>query len=292
MKKGKIIILSGPSGVGKGTVNKQLAQDKSLKLVQSVSMTTRAPRPGEVDGVNYFFVDREKFLQEIANGELIEYAEFIGNFYGTPRKAVYDQIDSGKNVILEIEVIGATQVLKKEKPENLVSIFLMPPNLKVLETRLRGRNTEADEIVKQRLDKALLEIPLKHKYQYAIQIDSVENCIEKIKEVLKKENAIEDFTPEQSWFYKLRNNITKEVEESYLFFVENWHENVREVAGEKIDKDFDVKNYLIDVLTDKIYKDTLERGMLMSFADADFVKNKVERAMLDINFFSIDSAKN
>ncbi|WP_250638290.1 hypothetical protein [Spiroplasma clarkii] len=96
MKKGKIVILSGPSGVGKGTVNKALAMDKSLKLVQSISMTTRAPRPGEVDGVNYFFVSREKFLKAIENDELIEYAEFIGNFYGTPRKPVYDQINSGK----------------------------------------------------------------------------------------------------------------------------------------------------------------------------------------------------
>ncbi|WP_250638291.1 hypothetical protein [Spiroplasma clarkii] len=164
----------------------------------------------------------------------------------------------------------------------------MPPNLKVLKSRLRGRATEPDAIVKQRLDKALLEIPLKHKYQYVIEIDSVENCTAKVKEVLTKEDAIEDFSPEQSWYYKLHDNVASEVEENYLFFVENWRENAQLVGGINRATDFDFKKHLIDILTNNIYRDTLARGMLMSFADVEFVKNKVERAMLDIDFFNVE----
>ncbi|QEH62191.1 guanylate kinase [Spiroplasma chinense] len=286
-KKGKIIILSGPSGVGKGTVNKALRQDPSLNLVQSVSMTTRPPRPGEIDGIDYFFVDRETFKDAIQHDELIEYAEFIGNYYGTPRKTVHKKIENGENVILEIEVIGATQVLKKEKPENLVSIFLMPPSLKALEQRLRRRGTEKEEIIKQRLDKALLEIPLKHKYQYVIEIDSVDNAVAKVREVLTKEDTL-SVSKDKSYYAKLKKQVDRIVEEQYNFFVENWKENVEKVGGDKIAADFDFKNYLVDILTDKTYYHVLANEELTILNNDEFVESIVEHFMIDVNFFSIE----
>ncbi|AUM62914.1 guanylate kinase [Spiroplasma monobiae] len=286
-KQGKIIILSGPSGVGKGTINKELAQDKSLNLVQSISMTTRAPRPGEVDGVNYFFVDKDAFKDAIQHNELIEHAEFIDNYYGTPRKTVYDKIANGENVILEIEVIGATQVLKKEKPENLVSIFLMPPSLKALEQRLRKRGTEKEEIIKQRLDKALLEIPLKHKYQYIIEIDSVENAVAKVKEVLAKENTL-SVDPSTSKYFKLKTKVAEIVTDQYEFFVNNWRENVKKVGGDSIDPSFDFKNYLVELLTDKTYAHVLASEDLNILDNSEFIETIVEHFMIDVNFFSIE----
>ncbi|WP_339030277.1 guanylate kinase [Spiroplasma endosymbiont of Cantharis nigra] len=286
-KQGKIIILSGPSGVGKGTINKELAQDKSLNLVQSISMTTRAPRPEEIDGVNYYFVDKDAFKDAIQHNELIEYAEFINNYYGTPRKVVYDKIAKGENVVLEIEVIGATQVLKKEKPENLVSIFLMPPSLKALEQRLRKRGTEKEEIIKQRLDKALLEIPLKHKYQYVIEIDSVENAVAKVKEVLTKENTL-SIDPSESKYFKLKNKVSEIVTGQYQYFVNNWKENVEKVGGEEISENFDFKNYLVDLLTNKTYAHVLASQDLNVLEDSSFVEATVEQFMIDVNFFSIE----
>ncbi len=286
-KQGKIIILSGPSGVGKGTINKELAQDKSLNLVQSISMTTRAPRPEEVDGVNYYFVDKDAFKDAIQHNELIEYAEFINNYYGTPRKVVYDKIAKGENVVLEIEVIGATQVLKKEKPENLVSIFLMPPSLKALEQRLRKRGTEKEEIIKQRLDKALLEIPLKHKYQYVIEIDSVENAVAKVKEVLTKENTL-SIDPSESKYFKLKNMVSEIVTGQYQYFVNNWKENVEKVGGEEISENFDFKNYLVELLTNKTYAHVLASQDLNVLENSSFVEATVEQFMIDVNFFSIE----
>ncbi|QBQ08024.1 guanylate kinase [Spiroplasma gladiatoris] len=286
-KKGKIIILSGPSGVGKGTINKELRKDKSLNLVQSVSMTTRPARPGEIDGVDYFFVDKETFKDAIQHDELIEYAEFIGNYYGTPRKTVYDKINHGENVILEIEVIGATQVLKKEKPENLVSIFLMPPSLKSLEQRLRRRGTEKEEIIKKRLDKALLEIPLKHKYQYVIEIDNVDNAVAKVKDVLTKEGTLL-ISKNQSKFNLLRNEVNNVVKENYMFFVDNWRENVERINTIKIPEGFDFKNYLVDLLTNKIYAHVLANEELLILENRDFIESIMEHLMIDVNFFSIE----
>ncbi|AGR42397.1 guanylate kinase [Spiroplasma diminutum] len=286
-KKGKIIILSGPSGVGKGSINKELAQDKSLNLVQSISMTTRPPRPGEIEGVNYYFVDKETFKDAIQHNELIEYAEFIDNYYGTPRKTVHDKINNGENVILEIEVVGATQVLKKEKPENLVSIFLMPPSLKALEQRLRKRGTEKEEIIKQRLDKALLEIPLKHKYQYIIEIDSVENAVAKVKEVLTKENTLK-IDQSQSKYFKLKNKVEQIVSEEYEFFVNNWKENVQKVGEQVISENFDFKNYLVELLTDKTYAHVLANEDLEILESSEFISTIVEHFMIDVNFFSIE----
>ena len=157
-----LIILSGPSGVGKGTVREELFKDDSLNLSYSISMTTRKPRPTETDGVDYFFVDEKSFVDKIAQGGLLEWARFVGNYYGTPKDNVDRLLDEGKNVVLEIEVQGALQVMKK-CPDAL-TIFLVPPSLEELERRIRGRRTESEDIVKERLDKARKEIQTKDEY--------------------------------------------------------------------------------------------------------------------------------
>ena len=156
MKKGLLIILSGPSGVGKGTVREQLFKEESLNLAYSISMTTRYKRPGERDGIDYFFVDVDTFKEKIAQGELLEYAQFVGNYYGTPKAHVEQLLNEGKNVVLEIEVQGALQVM--EKVPDALTIFLVPPSMEELEKRIRGRRTEAEDVIKERLDKARREI--------------------------------------------------------------------------------------------------------------------------------------
>ncbi|WP_338969549.1 guanylate kinase [Spiroplasma endosymbiont of Labia minor] len=296
-KRGKIIILSGPSGVGKGSVNKFLFEDKLLKLNYSVSMTTRSKRPGEINGVNYFFVSREEFYKAIENNDLIEYAEFIGNFYGTPRKYVYDKIENGENVVLEIEVIGATQVLKKENPNDIISLFLMPPSLSILQERLFSRGTEEVDVVKQRLEKALLEIPLKYKYDYVIENDNLENTIAKIKDVLQKEN-ITNYNTLESVFNKLRKIITTIVEVKYMFFVENWRFNL-DLLGENKEpsertmeetlalNDDEFKIKLINTLTDAAYHEILAHGKLDNLLNKEIIEQLCERLMLEINFFTI-----
>ena len=169
MKRGLLIILSGPSGVGKGTVREQLFKEESLNLAYSISMTTRYKRPGEKEGIDYFFVDVDTFKKKIEQGELLEYAQFVGNYYGTP-KAYGDQLlDEGKNVVLEIEVQGALQVMKKV-PDAL-TIFLVPPSMEELEKRIRGRRTEAEDVIKERLDKARREIATKDQYKHVVNDD-------------------------------------------------------------------------------------------------------------------------
>lgn len=151
MKRGLLIILSGPSGVGKGTVREQLFKEESLNLAYSISMTTRYKRPGEKEGIDYFFVDVDTFKKKIEQGELLEYAQFVGNYYGTPKAYVDQLLDEGKNVVLEIEVQGALQVMKKV-PDAL-TIFLVPPSMEELEKRIRGRRTEAEMLLKNVLIK-------------------------------------------------------------------------------------------------------------------------------------------
>ena len=166
MKRGLLIILSGPSGVGKGTVRELFMNNPDLNLAYSISMTTRSPRNQEKDGVDYFFVTREYFEEAIEKGELLEYAEFVGNYYGTPAYYVDKLRDEGKNVILEIEVEGAKQVV--ERVPDALSIFIVPPSMEELEHRIRGRRSEPEEIIQQRLEKAAKEIELMDQYKYVV----------------------------------------------------------------------------------------------------------------------------
>ncbi|ATZ17074.1 guanylate kinase [Williamsoniiplasma luminosum] len=286
--KPRMIVVSGPSGVGKGSINTKLREDEHLNLAFSVSMTTRKPRNGEIDGVHYFFVTREQFEQAIANKELIEYAEFVGNYYGTPRKYVEDQIKNGKNVILEIEVDGATQAIKNEK--NVLSIFLMPPTLEELASRLQGRQSEPLDVIKSRLDKAMLEVPLKHNYQYVVENDTVGNAVEKITDILEKEKAA--ICQNQTIYDQLKKLITKIVKEKYMFFVENWEVNIKTLKDKglittKEYKGFDAEDKLINTLTENVYHRNLAHGDFKDLLSEKYLINRVERLMFKINFFSI-----
>lgn len=185
MKKGLLIVYSGPSGVGKGTILKDLMPIKDLKLVYSVSMTTRKPREGEIDGVSYFFVTKERFEEAIKNDELLEHAEFVGNYYGTPKKCVEEQRNLGNNVILEIEVEGAKQVINKCKDE--LSIFIVPPSLEELENRIKGRKTETDDVIQLRMNKAKKELTETSIYNYCVCNNSVEEAVKEISEIIRKE---------------------------------------------------------------------------------------------------------
>ncbi len=187
MKRGLLIIMSGPSGVGKGTVRLELIKDKSLNLFYSVSMTTRSPRSGEKDGEDYYFVSMEEFNRQIQAGNLLEYAEFVGNKYGTPKDKVELKRDEGFNVLLEIEVNGTAQVLSKTKDDkDVISIFLMPPSLEELERRIRGRSTESEDVIKRRLDRSKEECALKDNYEYVVINDNLSSCVNKIKDIILK----------------------------------------------------------------------------------------------------------
>lgn len=185
--RGLLIVLSGPSGVGKGTVRKALFEMPEQDFVFSVSMTTRKPRPGEVDGVDYYFVSHEEFERQIAEGNLLEYAEFVGNYYGTPKDKVEEQLAKGKEVILEIEVNGALQV--REKCKDAVFIFLVPPTKKSLYDRLLSRGTETEYEVRKRIEKANREFTLAHKYDYIVVNDEVYNAADRIMAIIRSEHA-------------------------------------------------------------------------------------------------------
>ncbi|RKN86630.1 guanylate kinase [Paenibacillus ginsengarvi] len=184
--KGLLIVLSGPSGVGKGTVCSML-RTLAPELVYSVSATTRNPRVGETDGVNYFFKSKEQFRSMIEKDELLEYAEYVGQYYGTPRSFVADTIRAGKDIILEIEVQGAMKV-KQRFPDG-VFIFLMPPSLDELRSRIENRGTETDESIRNRLSVAVDEIRLLEHYDYAVVNDRVESACERIQSIITAEHC-------------------------------------------------------------------------------------------------------
>lgn len=190
MKKGLLIIMSGPSGVGKGTIRKCFMDDDSLRLAYSTSMTTRKPRANEVDGVDYIFTSREHFEEAIRRGELLEWAEFVGNYYGTPLAQVEELRNEGKNVLLEIEVQGADQV--RQKCPDALSIFIIPPSMEELEKRIRGRRSEPEEIVQQRLAKAENEMKLVSNYKYIVCNEDPQLAAELISSIIKRHMYVEE----------------------------------------------------------------------------------------------------
>ena len=185
-ERGLLIVFSGPSGVGKGTVRQEIFSTPDHKFEYSVSMTTRAQRPGEVDGKDYFFRSREEFEELIRNGQVLEYAEYVGNYYGTPLTYVNETLDKGIDVFLEIEVQGALQV--KKKVPDAVFIFLTPPDLNELQERLVGRGTDSEEVIAQRIERAREEIALMSEYDYAIVNDEVPLAAERVKRVIEAEH--------------------------------------------------------------------------------------------------------
>lgn len=185
-ERGLLIVFSGPSGVGKGTVRQEIFSTPDHKFEYSVSMTTRAQRPGEVDGKDYFFRSREEFEELIRNGQMLEYAEYVGNYYGTPLTYVNETLDKGIDVFLEIEVQGALQV--KKKVPDAVFIFLTPPDLNELQERLVGRGTDSEEVIAQRIERAREEIALMSEYDYAIVNDEVPLAAERVKRVIEAEH--------------------------------------------------------------------------------------------------------
>jgi len=186
-ERGLLIVLSGPSGVGKGTVRKALFSQPDIQLQYSISVTTRQPREGEVDGVDYFFKTREQFEHMIRNNELLEWAEYVGNYYGTPIEYVEKTLQEGKDVFLEIEVQGAMQV-RKVFPEALF-IFLAPPSLSELRKRIETRGTESEELIRDRLKAAKEELEMMDAYDYVVENDKVELACERIKAIVVAEHC-------------------------------------------------------------------------------------------------------
>ncbi len=185
--KGNLIVFSGPSGCGKGTVLKHFFEKyPDYKLKFSVSVTTREPREGEVDGVNYYFIDKTTFDSMVHNDGLLEYAEFCGNSYGTPKEEVLKTLENGSDVILEIEVQGALKVMKKV-PE-AVSVFIAPPSFEELESRLNGRQTEDAQTINKRLKTAKEELKLIEKYKYVLINDDAQECADRLYNILCAEH--------------------------------------------------------------------------------------------------------
>ena len=184
MENGILIILSGPSGSGKDTVLNKLVENRDdIKI--SVSMTTREKRQGEIDGTHYYFADREYFEKNISENKMLEYAEYAGNYYGTPKAPVDEMLSNGKAVILKIEVQGAEKI--RSIYPDVISIFLMPPSMIVLEDRLRARKTEDEETINHRLVIAREEMKKAPDYDYVVVNDTVENAVAGIETIIKAE---------------------------------------------------------------------------------------------------------
>ena len=186
-ERGLLIVLSGPSGVGKGTVRKELFSQPNTNYEYSISMTTRNPREGEVDGVDYFFKTRDEFEALIEQGGLLEHAEFVSNYYGTPLAYVNETLDAGRDVFLEIEVQGAAQI--REKAPDALFIFLAPPSLSELKDRLVGRGTETADVIAKRIATASEELEMMSLYDYVVENDEVTNACDRINAIIKAEHC-------------------------------------------------------------------------------------------------------
>ncbi len=192
--KGQLLVISGPSGAGKGTVCKSLLERNDIWI--SVSATTRKPRNGEIDGLNYFFIDKEEFLEKIDSDDFLEYAEVYGNYYGTPKSKVFEVLESGKDVILEIDIQGALKI-KSAYPDG-VFIFILPPSMEELKSRITNRGSETPESLKTRLNSAYEEISFASKYDYAVINDEVNEAVSKIESII---------TAEKCRVYKIKDEI-------------------------------------------------------------------------------------
>ncbi|ARC86995.1 guanylate kinase [Clostridium argentinense CDC 2741] len=192
--KGQLLVISGPSGAGKGTVCKSLLEKNDIWI--SVSATTRKPRNGEIDGVNYFFIDKDEFLAKIDSNDFLEYAEVYGNYYGTPKSKVFEVLESGKDVILEIDIQGALKI-KSAYPDG-VFIFILPPSMEELRYRITNRGSETPESLKTRLNSAYEEISFASKYDYAVINDEVNEAVKKIESII---------TAEKCRVYKIKDEI-------------------------------------------------------------------------------------
>lgn len=188
MSKGSLFIVSGPSGCGKGTILAEILKDE--RFYYSISATTRAPRPGEVDGVNYHFLTKEKFEELIANDGMLEYASYCDNYYGTPCKPVEDMLNEGKHVILEIEVQGALNVMKK-RPD-AVSVFILPPSMKELRRRLNKRGTETEDVIEKRLSRAEREIKMAAQYDYVMINGELELAVNDLLSIIRAQELKKD----------------------------------------------------------------------------------------------------
>ncbi len=189
--RARLIVFTGPSGVGKGTIVKKLFSEPAVKnnVIFSVSATTRAQRAGEQEGVNYFFKSRDDFEKMISEGALLEWAEFVGNYYGTPKRFVDETLSSGKSVFLEIEVQGALQIM--EKFPQALTLFLMPPSFAELERRLRERGTEAEEILEKRLNKARDEMKQAHRFGFKIVNDNLDHAVAELRAIFSGAGLLE-----------------------------------------------------------------------------------------------------
>ncbi len=207
-KEGILIVLSGFSGTGKGTVMQRLLEKYPEEYALSISATTRKPREGEKEGVSYFFHTKEEFEEMIAKGELLEYAQYVGNYYGTPRNYVEEQLHQGKNVFLEIEMLGALKI-KAKFPDTLL-LFLVPPSIEILYDRLAGRGTESEGVIKDRIARAKEECKVIPEYDYLIVNDELETCVEQVHNTVRtlrsqterNQNFIKELQTELELFLK------------------------------------------------------------------------------------------
>ena len=190
---GKLFIISGPSGAGKGTIAKRILEETDLEF--SVSMTTRSPREGEIDGVHYYFVCEDEFVKYIENDGFLEHAQVFGNRYGTPKGPILERLEKGTDVLLDIDVQGALQI--KQNYPNGVFIFILPPSMAELRKRLTGRGTETAEVIEMRLGKTLTEIAYVDKYDYLVVNGDLEEAVNRVRSIIIAEHSKVTMTPDE-----------------------------------------------------------------------------------------------